>query len=90
MTGMRMSCSYTLRITEQCESIDGDLAHQLGETLHDSTTLKRLEIVNHPIGTVEAIAIVKPIHGSKSLEKLSVIDCNIGSEGGSLSCPGIV
>jgi len=40
-----------------------------------------LEIVNHPIGTVEAIAIVKLIHSSKSLEKLSVIDCNIDSEG---------
>ena len=40
-----------------------------------------MEIVNHPIGTVEAIAIVKLIHSSKSLEKLNVINCNIDSEG---------
>ena len=46
-----------------------------------TSTLKRLEIVNHPIGTVEAIAILKLIHSNKSLEEVNMSRCSIDSEG---------
>ena len=55
-----------------CESIDGALACRFAEALHDTTTLKTLELIDHPIGTKGAIAIVKLIHNNKSLETVEV------------------
>jgi len=63
------------------EVVDGDLACQLAETLHDTTTLKTLELVNHPIGTKGAMGIAKLLKNSKSLEEVNVSHCGIDGEG---------
>jgi len=55
-----------------CESIDSDLACRLAEALHNTSTLKELELVDHPIGTKGAIAIVKLMHNNTSLKHVEV------------------
>ena len=63
-----------------CESINGNQACKLAKALRDTAALKKLEMVDHPIGTEEAMAIIKLIRSNKSLEILNMIGCSIDSE----------
>ena len=64
------------------KSIDGNLACQLADALHNTTTLKTLELyVSHPDGTKGATGIGKLVHNNKSLEKVNVSCCKIDGKG---------
>ena len=70
-----------IRLQKHCESIDGDLACQLAEALHNTKTLKTLKIIDHPIETKGAMAIAQLLLRNNSLEKVDIHGCNFDNEG---------
>ena len=70
-----------IRIYNQIWNHFDDRACQLARALLDSTMLKSLHLIDHPVGTTGAKAIAKLIHNSKSLEEVNISGCNIDSEG---------